>query len=392
MSTFVCLGDSQLGVASVSLADQEAVWDRIVDLAIEREVGGVLHGGDLFEHVHVTSDVHAAFRRPLARLREAGIPMLLIRGNHDGATRPVDALDVFREYPNLIVSQRPEIHELAGVGIVTLPWTSPAGIVAASNGDVSRDQINDVASRALVGIAAQLLQRAAARYDAVLLLAHWSISSGALPNGLPVDQLKEPILDWSEIDALGFDAVVVSHIHAQQRLDDPALGDATLGFYTGSPQQLNFGEHGDHGAWVLDIESGVTGNAVSAEFAAIESRRFVTLDLSADDLAGDLMRMSGEHDLPAVREGDIVRIRFEASEEQANRIDHRWVREWAMQTGASKVVIEPQVIRASRARSETITDQLTPSDALRAYCAAQETDEATTERMVKTLAQWSVHG
>jgi DNA repair exonuclease SbcCD nuclease subunit len=381
--SFVCVGDSQLGVATVSLVDQEGVWDRIVDLAIERKVDGVLHGGDLFEFPIVPADVHAAFRRPLARLREADIPMLLIRGNHDGATRPVDALDVFREYPNLIVSQRPEVHTIAGINIVTLPWTSPAGMVAALNGDVSRDAINDEAARLLVKIAGSLLEQGDQNVPRLvpyskddgpnILLAHWSISSGALPNGLPLGQLKEPILDWSELDALGFDAVVASHIHAQQRLDDPALGDATLGFYTGSPQQLNFGEKSEHGCWLLDIDPGATGNAIWAEFVPIQSKKFLTVSDRSE--ARDV-------------QDAIVRVRMILTEQEARELDHSRIRAELMAQGASKVVIEPQIIRAARARSEAITDQLSPVEALSAYCVDQGDEETTAELMCATLTDW----
>jgi DNA repair exonuclease SbcCD nuclease subunit len=87
-----------------------------------------------------------------------------------------------------------------------------------------------------------------------VLLLHWSISGASLPTGLSVDQLHEPVLEWAELDALGFDLIIASHIHVPQRLDDPKLGDATMGIYTGSPQPLSHGEgHYQHGVWLAEI-------------------------------------------------------------------------------------------------------------------------------------------
>jgi DNA repair protein SbcD/Mre11 len=282
---FLCIADQQLGVASVTLESQEDVWDKAVTLAIANDVAGVLHAGDLFEHAIVEGQVLAAFRRPLARLREAGIPMLMIRGNHDGAVRPVDALDVFHEYPGLTVSQRPELIPFGGAKVVTLPWVSPKHLVAASNG-ASRENVYEAASEMLVGIARDLLNLAVRDYreeaDPIILLLHWSVSGASLPTGLPVDQLHDVILPWTDLDALGFDAVVCGHIHKPQ-----ILGNGV--FYCGSPQQLNHGEANDeHGVWL--IEPG----QLDETFLPIESPRFVTLeawdDWGAADIEGAIVR------------------------------------------------------------------------------------------------------
>jgi DNA repair exonuclease SbcCD nuclease subunit len=394
VTRILALGDTQLGVQTVTLESQAQVLDRIADAAIEHRADLVLHGGDVFEGPVVLPEQMRVFLDFAARLREAGIPLLVLRGNgrHDMATRDVHALDVLHEIENVEVHDRPGHTAHEGVGVVTLPWVAPGNLIAQWGREVDHDQVNDYAGKLLVEIAASELERLRNGrfvHDSAVLVAHWGISGATLPTGLAVEQMREPILSWPDLDALGFDAIIGAHVHQQQRLDHPDLGDATVGFVVGSPQQLNHGETGEHGVWILDIEPGATGNAVSAEFVPIASPRFVTLDLHADDIAGGLMRMSGEHDLPAVREGDIVRIRFEASEEQAGRIDHRWVREWALQTGASRVQIDPHIVRASRARSEAITDRLSPTEALAAYCESEGIEPAMRERMVSTLKNWS---
>jgi len=356
----LCIGDSQLGVTTVTLESQEAVWNQAVDIAIDRQVDAVLHGGDLMEGPLVAPEHLLAFRRPLARLRDAGIPMLLIRGNHDGAARPVDALDVFHEYDLLTVSQRPGNYVLGDCAISTLPWTKRG-----------RDGQNTPAQ--LVAIARELHDQAPASLPNVLLV-HWSISGSSLPTGLPVDQLHEPVLEWAELDALGFDCVIASHIHKAQRLDKPELGDATMGFYTGSPQPLNHGEAGyEHGVWLVDVEPG----AVSLDFVPIDAPNFVTLDY---DLNGVM--------ISDVREGDIVRVRYTATREEDAAVDKATIRRELLAAGASRVTIEPQITREVRARVETLTQELDPLEALWQYTEAQEIAETMRELMRYRLNSW----
>ena len=380
-------GDWHAGIGgALTLDDQEQVWHRIVELAIEQKCDLFLHAGDLFHGPRCEMEQLAAVRRVFGRLRDYKIPVLLIRGNsvHDLAVRPVDALDVFHDYDGIYVFTRPAAHVFANVGFAFLPWVSPAQLVAQGNGDIDRDHLDTEVARMLVEIAGGL--RAELEGLPTVLLGHWSVSSGALPSGLPLGQLREPVLEWAELDALGFDAIVMGHIHKSQRLNDPTLGDATVGFYVGSPQPLSHGEPGEHGAWLLDIEPGATGNAVSAEFVPIDSPKFLTVEGSAETW---LTLMESPMREWANAEGAIIRVRYTATEAEARRIDHALIRRELLGAGAARVTIEPTIIRAARARSEAITDQLSPLDALRAYCAAQETDEATTDRMVSTLKEWS---
>lgn len=379
MPRYLAIADSQFGATTVTLESQENVWDQAVTLAIEHGVDGVLHAGDLFEHAIVEGQVLAAFRRPLARLRAAGIPMLLIRGNHDGAVRPVDALDVFHEYDMLTVSQRPELVDFAEAAVVTLPWVSPKHLVASSNG-ASRENVYEYAADLLVGIASDLHAKARETRPGkpAILLLHWSVSGASLPTGLPVDQLREVVLPWPDLDELGFDAVVAGHIHKAQRLDDPKVGDTTTGFYAGSPQPLNHGEPGEHGVWVLDIPR----LDVALEFLPMESPQFVTLDL---DVSEDAL-MNPE--LPAIREGDIVRVRYQATREQDAKIDKTAITRDLKAAGARSVDFRPTIIREARSRAEHLNETLSELDALAAYCDAQGIEAGMRERMLARTGEW----
>lgn len=115
--------------------------------------------------------------------------------------------------------------------------------------------------------------------------------------------------------------------------------------------------------------------SATAEFVPIKSKRFVTLN-AFDNW--------GEADL----DGAIVRVRYEATESEAREIDHSRIREALIAEGASKVTIEPKIVKANRARAEQISEQLTPLDALAAYCDAEQVESGLRDRMVDTLHAW----
>jgi DNA repair exonuclease SbcCD nuclease subunit len=399
---FLATADWQAGVTTLTLEQQEPVWHQIVDLAIEHDVAGVLHAGDLLEGPTLSTEVLAAIRRVFARLRGAGIPVLLIRGNgrHDLATRDVDGIDLFHDYPMITVSQRPELVVFGGAYVVTLPWVSPKHLIASSNG-ASRDNVYEATAEHLVSVAGDL-RKAAGTVNPVILMLHWSVSGASLPTGLPVDQLRDVILPLEDLQRLGFDAIVAGHIHAPAYVADGAgwiqpdgpwtvAGDVRLdtpygpAFYCGSPQPLNHGEgNTDHGAWLLDVAH----ERARLEFLPLDAPQFVTLDLAADDLAGDVVKVYGEDRQPIVSPGDIVRVRYTTTRDEEAVIDKEHVRRALLEEGAARVTIEPNIIREARARSENLTEALTERDALFAYCGAQDIGDGLRDRMMARTAEW----
>ena len=378
MTRILALGDTQLGVGTVTLESQAQVLDRIADAAIDRQADLVLHGGDVFEGPVVLPEQMRVFLDFARRLRDHEIPLLVLRGNgrHDMATRDVHALDVLREVDGITVSDRADTICMPGCNVSTLPWTKLA------REDRDAEQLVEIARNMLDGIPHDLPH---------ILALHWSISGASLPTGLPVDQLHEPVLEWGDLDGLGYDCVIASHIHKAQGLDRPELGDTTRGFYTGSPQPLNHGESGyEHGVWIVDAEPG----SVALEFLPIESPQFKTIDWHQreDDDSWEFTLGAEQADGWAMYEpigpGDIVRVRYTATREQDATIDKDAIRRELLAAGASRVTIEPQITREVRARVETMTQELGPLEALHIYADAQGIDEQTNGRMVERLREW----
>lgn len=88
----------------------------LVDLAIDEQVAAVLLAGDLFDGdwSHYGTGVH--FVKEMGRLREAGIPVVSISGNHDAQSKLTKSLHLPDNVSSLS-AEEPETKVLDGVGL-----------------------------------------------------------------------------------------------------------------------------------------------------------------------------------------------------------------------------------------------------------------------------------
>ena len=365
----LAVGDNHLGAGSDlglapgdRLAEQEQVWRRTLELARDYGCDVVLHGGDLFDKRRPSPDEVLAALRPLTEHAEAGgCPVVMTLGNHErsgvsDATMPAALAALEAMY----VSHSPEIvGTFGGVTICALPWAPVSRIVAAQGGG-DRDDVNAYAAEILVATARGLRDNVD---GPAILLSHFSVSGSSLPTGLPVDQLREPVLELADLEALGFEAIVLGHIHKGQ-----AFGEGT--FYVGSPMPLNFGEAGyDHGVWIVELDSAVSGTWVP-RFVPIGSRKLATLDVFGPDVVTIGDSYFAYEDLVA---DSVVKLRIRADAETARKIDVSALKRGLVEAGAHKVyAVELEVERQERARVEGLTDDLDELSALDLWLEATE--------------------
>lgn len=287
MTRILAMGDLHLGAGSQhradALADHEAVLEQILDLAVGRRVDLIVNAGDTFDRPAPPVRAQHVWQRFTRKLEQRGIPMISVLGNagHDQVNSATETAAELAESSQHRVSRHPEvITEFAGLAVCTLP-SVPVHRLVAQTETVDRAEVNMVAAELLIETARGLRSEAA---GPALLLGHWSVTGASLPNGLPVDTLPEPVLPAADLAELGFDTIVMGHVHA------PTLIADRHGVYTGSPMCLNFGEaHVGHGVWIIDIGNPeFIEGAVNAEFVPLDGRGFVTVDVDfTEDSSGE---------------------------------------------------------------------------------------------------------
>lgn len=381
MSRLLCTGDWHVGsgldygrTPADRLADQEAVIEKIVDLAIEHDVDALLLAGDFWHRRKPTVSELMAVARPLRRLAvESNIDVLAIPGNHcvEAAGMPT-GIDLLEDVVD--IHHEPGIWNApGGTTVATLPWT-PVSRLIASRGGGDRDENHHLAAQLLLEAARDL--RAQIDGPAVLML-HWSVSGASTPTGVMTDDFRETVIDAGELVALGYQAIVCGHIHKAQQMTE--IGPPF--FYTGSPAPVDFGEASvEHGVYLLDTAP-AEGFASDLQFLPIESRPFITLDLDGedvDDLIGADVRpfvLDGGHFMGHAVTDAVVRVRYTATEEQARRINHGEITKALYDAGAHKVyAIQPTILRENRARVDGVDEEIAPLAAVTAWCGANDID------------------
>lgn len=371
----LCTGDLHLGAGSdygrepgERLAEQRNVWETIAALAIEEDVDALLFAGDAWERRRPTPGELLAFKAGIDMLRDHDIQIVAIAGNHDveAMERPTayelfpdtDALFVYLSAPTVVRTFGANGGE---VNVAGLPWTPVSRLVAA-NGGGDRDDLNDRAAELLLAAARDLRGSITNDLPSILLL-HWAVSGACIPSGIPTDQLREPVIPLGELQEIGFDAIVMGHIHSQQLIATNPREPEIPVFYVGSPMPLNFGEARDeHGVWILNTETWVP------EFVPVESRPLVTLDLDG----AQMFTLDGTAWQSQI-DGAIVKARYKATADEARRIDHAKIRDALYEAGTHKVFsIEPTIEREQRARVADVADAIGEATALDMWISANE--------------------
>src|SRR5512144_2474270 len=116
--------------------------DTIVDAAISEKVDLVLFAGDAYKDRSPQPTFQREWGRRIMRLTRAGIPILLLVGNHDlapalGRAHALESFDTL-EVPRVRVLDKPDLlkpDDLWGLPlqVLALPWVSRSGIMAALN-------------------------------------------------------------------------------------------------------------------------------------------------------------------------------------------------------------------------------------------------------------------
>jgi len=131
------VSDTHLGASRPGrLRDREMdfyeVFDEVVEVAIRERVDAVVHAGDLFDTYRPNPQTYYYAYRSLRRLRDAGIPFLVVAGQHDqpkaSALTPLRVLEEM-ELVRVLATDRPRttVASLRSgeLGIAALPYVPP---------------------------------------------------------------------------------------------------------------------------------------------------------------------------------------------------------------------------------------------------------------------------
>jgi DNA repair protein SbcD/Mre11 len=249
------LGRSSGGVpGGLEEISTRETWKRIVERCIARKADILLLTGDIVDRDNRYFEAIGPLQSGFARLREAGIRVYMVAGNHD-----FDVLQQIAgsgDYDNVRLLGKGGEWELArfekdGEIIQVAGWSFPMQYVY-ENPLLSFDRITPDQNYLLIG------------------LLHCDLAAGETRYG-PVGE--------AELLANGADVWALGHIHKPWIINR----EGPLAFYPGSPHALSAKETGERGAILLTIE----GRDVSFEQIPLSPVRYEAIPVDITGCSGE---------------------------------------------------------------------------------------------------------
>ncbi len=349
------------------LEDFIAALTRCIDHALNEPVDLVLFGGDAFPDATPPPFVQQAFAKQFRRLSEAGIPTVLLVGNHDQHAQGTGgaSLSIYRTLgvPDVIVGDRLASHHISTPGgpiqVVTLPWLTRSTLLTRPETEgLTMAQVNDL----LLGRLRVALEGEIRRLDPTLptvLLAHAMVDTAALGAERFLAAGRGFTIPMAMLARSCFDYVALGHVHRHQ-----ILCDQPLMVYPGSIERVDFSEEQeDKGYMLVHLQRG----NVTAEFCPLPVRPFKTIKVDLTDTDAPQEKLL-QAILDTSIENAVVRCLCVLRSDQVEQIDQGEVA--TALASAHSYSLQPELsIQASRSRLPELgtNHALDPIAALKTY-------------------------
>ena len=369
--------------------------DTIVNTAIAEKVDLVLFAGDAYKDRNPAPTFQREWGKRVMRLSRAGIPTLLLIGNHDtsptlGRAHTLDPFNTL-EVPNVLVLDRPAFYKPADlwglpVQVIALPWISRAGLMASQEiSAVSLGEVNEAIEERLTAIVKNSLDEADPNLP-VVLTAHASVQGAVYGGERTVMLGSDLVLPGSLVRDPRLDYVALGHIHKSQNLNENAHPPV---IYPGSIERVDFGEAADDKFFVIaHVEHGHS----EVEWRKLKDiRPFIDRSIrlkSQENVTGQLQRCLPE----ALKlEGAIVRLVLEYPREWETLIDEVALRQYASGAFEFHLIKRPMIEARARLSQDETVGSLTPLELLDRYWRASHVEPSERNDLQK-LAQAVMDG
>ncbi len=365
--------------------------DTIVDTAISEKVEMVIFAGDAYKDRSPAPTFQREWGRRIIRLSQAGIPTLLLIGNHDlspaaGRAHAIQEFDTL-QVPFVKVLARPELLGPADlwnlpIQVISMPWISRSGLIAAV--DVGGMEPAEIYANIESRIS-ELLEGYLSQADPnlpLILTAHASVQGATFGSERMVMLGSDLVLPASLVRDPRLDYVALGHIHKPQDVNEGAQPPVV---YPGSIERVDFGEAEDDRFFVIaDIQK----HATTVDWRKLEGARpFIDLRVRLQSAEEAMEHLKAA--LPAAREmqGSILRLTVEYPRDFEALIDEAELRKHTEQAFEFHLVKRPLIEARVRLPADQTVSSLSPLDLLDRYWRAAHTDPAELEALQKLARQ-----
>ncbi|HEY3297244.1 MAG TPA: exonuclease SbcCD subunit D [Armatimonadota bacterium] len=360
--------DPETGLNS-RLVDFRDSLNYAIDRALESGVHLAVFAGDAYKTRDPSQTHQREFASCIRRLTDAGVPVVMVTGNHDlpNARSRANAIEIYRTVgvENVHIISRPQVilieTEAGPVNVAGMPYLLRSNIL-------SREETKNKSIQETTDLMVQkygeyiaFLAGECQQKDGVpsVLLGHFWIKNATVSSQGGYLNVAEPEVLVSTAANSAFDYVAMGHIHKFQDLnkrDHPPV------VYCGSMDRIDFSERNEEKGFVLvDLEKG----RADYQLVPVPARKFVEIDVDADveDPTARILSAIGQNEIKDA----VVKVLYHISQERLPLVREFELRE-ALSSAFMVVSVTRDVVRDDRtARNKLLNESLDPVQALEMY-------------------------
>lgn len=345
--------------------------DAIIDTAISEKVDLVLFAGDAYKDRTPVPTYQREWGRRIMRLSQAGIPTLLLVGNHDlpPAKERANALQEFDtlEVPHIKVLSKPGFlgpNELEGLPlqVIALPWISRSGRMArqAETGESSEDayeKLEELSS----GLVTHWIENADPSIP-LILTAHGMVQGAQLGSERTISLGSDLVFPGSLVKDPRLAYTALGHIHKYQDLN---AGNQPPVIYSGSIERVDFGEVNDEKGFVIATVE--PGKPTRVERRVLNGRKFIDREIQLETADDFLNKLPAAIPPSSELDGVIFRLRLEYPRSLESMINEAEIREKAGNAFEFHLIRRPSTETRSRLADSQGISALDKDQQLDAY-------------------------
>ena len=358
--------------------------DTIVETAISEKVDMVIFAGDAYKDRTPSPTFQREWGKRIISLSKAGIPTLLLVGNHDispslGRAHAIQEFETL-EVPNIHVLAKPCFLTPEQLGlplqVIALPWVSRSEFLATwdLSGDAALDAYSNMEERLTTRVKEWLSQ--ADPNLPIILTAHASVQGAKYGAERTVMLGSDLVLSGSLVKDPRLDYVAMGHIHKAQDLNE---GFHPPVVYPGSIERVDFGEARDEKFFVIaEVERGKT----LVDWRKLDHIRSF-MDCSVELLSHENVTFTLENALPSKKKikDAYLRLTITYPREWESLIDDQALRTYATDAFEFHIIRRPQIETRIRLPENQAVSSLTPLELLDIYWKAGHFNENEQETL-----------
>ena len=363
--------DPETGL-NTRLLDFKRCFEFMVQRGLDEDIDLFLFCGDAYRTADPTPTQQKVFAECLKPIAEAGLPIVMVTGNHDHPVSfgKASAIDIFGYVSGEVhVFRRPDtavIQTKSGpLQLLAMPW--PIRSLLLSKGEYRKKsplEIREIIEQLYV----DFIAAAAKDFDPKLptvLAGHFSVQGSEYAGSERTSLIAhEPKFTPGQLSPPPIDYVALGHIHKfQNRSTDP---DAPPVVYCSSIERISFKECDERKGFVLVTIEAEDGEKKTAyAFVDTPARRFLNIQVDAREAVDPteaIVQEIAREDVALA----IVRVRYHIEEAQVAQIDAHRIRE-ALQAAFVIASIERTVDPVERQRRTVLTREASLHEAMSQY-------------------------